>query len=95
MCQVWRGAACDTSRFRRTPLTYSHKLCKYIDMNKPSDILRAAIKKSGIPNYRLAKATGVSRIVIINFLAGGNITARNFDPLCEHFGLELRPKKKR
>lgn len=66
-----------------------------MDMNKPSDILRETIQKSGIPNYRLSKETGVSRVVIITFLKGGNITARNSDPLCEYFGLELRPKKKR
>lgn len=79
---------------RRKTLTQTNTVCYSMHMKTPSDTLRDAIRKSGISNRQLGFDTGVDRIVIGRFLEGGNITAKNFDRLCIHLGLELRAKGK-
>jgi len=67
-----------------------------MSMNTVSDKLRKTIRKSGITLYRLELDTGVDRMCITRFLEGKAITSRNFDTLCQYFGMELtdpvRPK---
>ena len=74
-------------------LDLKDRICYYADMDKPSEILRETIKKSGISCRRLSIETGLNRITLLNFIRGGNITARNFDRLCIRLGLELRAVK--
>lgn len=56
--------------------------------------LRAAIAKSGLSVYRLAKDSGVSQPVLCRFVNGQrDITLTTASKLAEALGLELKPVK--
>ena len=58
--------------------------------------IRAAIKKSGVSVYRLAKDSGVSQPVICRFVNGKRgITLATASKLVETLGLELVHKKRK
>lgn len=65
-------------------------------MNPITDPLRRAIEKSGESMLGLEKRTGVTRQVIMAFMAGGGLRLSNADRLAAYFGLKLvsgkRPK---
>jgi hypothetical protein len=63
---------------------------------KISDQLRAAIEAADVTLYRTAKDAEVDWGTIQRFLDGSrpNIRIDTVDKLCEHLGLELRPKTK-
>jgi hypothetical protein len=59
-----------------------------------SDVLRAAIRESGIPLLQLQNATGVHRASISRFLSGARSMHLDIaDKLAERLGLELRTVK--
>ena len=57
--------------------------------------LRAAIKATDATFYRIAKDAGIDWGTLQRFTDGTrpNIRIDTVDKLCEHLGLELRPKK--
>ena len=58
--------------------------------------LLAAIKRSGISMYRLAKNSGVSEPVLSRFISGQrDITLTTASKITEALGLVLMPKKRR
>ncbi len=61
-----------------------------------SDQLRAAIEAEDVTYYRIAKDAEVDWGTLQRFLDGRrpNIRIDTVDKLCEHLGLELRPKRK-
>jgi len=61
-----------------------------------SDQLRAAIGAEDVTYYRIAKDAEVDWGTLQRFVDGRrpNIRIDTVDKLCEHLGLELRPKRK-
>jgi hypothetical protein len=57
-----------------------------------ADVLRDAVRKTGRPAYKVARAAGVAWPRVYYFMRGGNMTLRNADRLARHLGLELRPR---
>ena len=63
-------------------------------MESASETLRKAIEQCGESRYSISKATGISASVLSRFVAsGGQLRTENFDKLCEHLGLVLKPAK--
>lgn len=62
-----------------------------------SEQLKAAIEARDTTLYRIAKDAGVDWGTLQRFLDGTrpSITVATVDKLCDHLGLELRPKKQR
>lgn len=61
-------------------------------MESASETLRQAIKQCGESRYSISKATGISASVLSRFVAsGGQLRTENFDKLCKHLGLVLKP----
>ncbi|OQB27176.1 MAG: hypothetical protein BWY09_03201 [Candidatus Hydrogenedentes bacterium ADurb.Bin179] len=56
-----------------------------------SDILRQAIRDSGLSVRRLSIHTGINRLCITRFLAGCQLTSDNLDALAHYFDLTLTP----
>ena len=57
--------------------------------------IRNAAIESQLSHYRIALDTGISQSVVTRFLNGDrSISLATADKLCEHFGLELRAKKR-
>jgi hypothetical protein len=56
------------------------------------DVLRDAIRKSGLTRYRLWQLSGVRQEQIARFLKGHGIGIAYAAELAEALGLELRPK---
>lgn len=54
--------------------------------------LRAAIRRSGLTHYALAKQSGVPAPRIHDFTAGNDMRLTNAGKLAEALGLELREK---
>ncbi len=64
------------------------------------DAIQKAMKKGrgkpGVTRYRIAQDSGVNHTVLSRFLSGErSINLQTVDLLCDHLGLELRPKTKR
>jgi len=68
-------------------------------MNKPkptmTDVLKAAIKESGLTRYRIARETGLTEATLCRFV-GGETSLRldKADVLADYLGLELVRKRK-
>jgi transcriptional regulator with XRE-family HTH domain len=65
--------------------------------NKPTltDVLRAAIQRSGLTYYRLAKATGIDEASMGRFARGeAHIRTDKADRLAAYLGLRLVPDPK-
>lgn len=63
-----------------------------------AEVLRAAIRQSGISALQLGGITGVAQQTISQFLAGKDIRLKTAQKLADHFGLELtsaEPKRRR
>jgi plasmid maintenance system antidote protein VapI len=61
-----------------------------------SEVLRRTIEDSGLPLIALERATGIHRASIRRFLRGERSLRLDLaDRLAIHFGLELRPKRKK
>src|SRR4051812_12075153 len=58
--------------------------------NEFAEILRNAIKNSGISQYHLSKASGVPQGTISVFLAGGDLRLATFTRLAKIMGMELQ-----
>jgi len=54
-----------------------------------SDILRQAIRDSGLSVRRLSIHTGIARLCITRFLEGYQLTSDNMDALAHYFDLTL------
>jgi len=61
-------------------------------MDTLSDILRQAIRDSGLSVRRLSIETGINRLCITRFLEGHQLTSDNLDALARHFNLTLTPE---
>lgn len=60
-----------------------------------TDILRDAVRKSGVTHSVLERATGVKRASIMRFVAGEqSLRLDKADALAAYFGLTLRPAGK-
>lgn len=60
-------------------------------MNRPmDDILRTAVRQSGMPLRRVAKAAGVAQSILSVFMSGKDIRLKTAQRLADFFGLELR-----
>jgi predicted transcriptional regulator len=57
-----------------------------------AEILKAAIRESGLTHYRIAKTAGIGPETIDRFMAGRDIRISTVDKIAEALGLELRPK---
>ena len=64
-------------------------------MDTISDILRQAIRDSGLSVRRLSIHTGINRHCITRFLEGYQLTSDNLDTLAHYFDLTLTPIKRR
>ena len=63
--------------------------------NKLAEQLKAAIGKSGLSVYRLAKQAGVPQPVLWRFVKGQrDLTLSTASKVARVLGLELRPKRK-
>jgi plasmid maintenance system antidote protein VapI len=60
-----------------------------------AELLRAAIRRSGLSANRLAKATHVSQPTITIFLNGKDIRLKTAQKLADYLGLELRHRRPR
>jgi plasmid maintenance system antidote protein VapI len=61
-----------------------------------TQVLKKAIRESGLPHLALERDTGVDRTSIMRFLAGRrSLRLDKADALAEYFGLELKPAKAR
>ncbi len=57
-----------------------------------TDVLRAAIEKSGLTRYRIAKATGITTGNLGRFMQGGtSLRLDKADRLAAYLGLRLMP----
>lgn len=55
-----------------------------------SDVLRRAIRTSGLPMLRIQKATGVHRVCLVRFVRGDqSLLLNKAEKLAEFFGLKL------
>jgi transcriptional regulator with XRE-family HTH domain len=68
-------------------------------MRKPkptmTEVLKAAIEKSGLTRYRIAKDTGTDEAALMRFMRGEqSIRLDKADVLAEYLGLELVKKRK-
>jgi transcriptional regulator with XRE-family HTH domain len=61
----------------------------YDDAMKPSDALRAAVKKSGETRYRIAQETGMTESGLSRFVHGGGLNLASLDRLAAYLGLRL------
>jgi plasmid maintenance system antidote protein VapI len=55
-----------------------------------ADILRDAVRKSGLPQYALAEKADVPQSRLSTFMAGGDLTLRNASKLAKVLGLTLK-----
>ncbi len=59
------------------------------------EAIRQAIEDSGQSRYRIHKDTGVDQAVLCKIMAGGACRIETADTLCQHLGLELKPRSKK
>ena len=69
-------------------------------MSKPkptmTDVLKAAIEKSGLTRYRIAKDTGITEPSLCRFMQGvASLRLDKADVLAEYLGLELTHRNAR
>ena len=65
-------------------------------MKTITHILKRVIAESGMSQLGLEKACGVNRISVMRFTRGDtSLSLAQAEILCEYFGLELTPVKKR
>lgn len=57
------------------------------------EILREAIRKSGLSANQLAKETGVKQTTISKFLRGGDMGLARASKIAAYLGLELRKRR--
>lgn len=62
---------------------------------KNAQILRQAIRDSGLSAMRLAELTGVPQPTISRFLSGADMRLSRAMTLADYLGLELGPKRRR
>lgn len=62
-------------------------------MDTLSDILRQAIRDSGLSVRRLSMETGLNRRCITRFLEGFQLASGNLDALAAYFDLTLKPAR--
>lgn len=77
-------------------LDMAHMVCDKYRMKQRktiSEMLRRAIRESGIPLKRIETETGVQRMSIDRFLNGKSLRLDKADILCEYFGIEISRKK--
>ncbi len=61
-----------------------------------NDVIRRAVKASGLSLYRVAKDTELSVGPVQRFMAGDHgLTVTSAERICALVGLELRPVKRR
>lgn len=60
-----------------------------------ADVVRAAIRRSGITSLDLSRATGVPQPTITRFLRGRDMRLSRAQKLCDYFGLELKPRSRK
>jgi hypothetical protein len=58
---------------------------------KVGEVLREAIRASGLSVHALWKATGVPPSSLSRFRQGAGLELNTIEVLAQHFGLELRP----
>lgn len=58
-------------------------------------IIKKQIEDSGVSRYRISLETGVDQATLCRLMQGKTITIETADILCEHFGLELKAKRKK
>jgi transcriptional regulator with XRE-family HTH domain len=59
-----------------------------------TDVLKAAIRDSGLTRYRIAKDTGIDEAALMRFLRGEtSLRLDRADVLAEYLGLELIRRK--
>lgn len=59
------------------------------------EVIRKAIKNSGLSRYRIAKDTGIDQSVLFRIINKGSCSLDTADILCNYLGLELKPKHKK
>jgi transcriptional regulator with XRE-family HTH domain len=65
-------------------------------MEKLTDILRRAIKDSGLSQYAISQRTLVSASALSRFMRGERgLSSEAIDELVAFLGLEVRPRRKR
>jgi len=52
-----------------------------------------AIEKSGKSRYQIHKETGIDQATLCRIVNGGRCGLETAEKLCEHLGLELRPRR--
>lgn len=60
-----------------------------------ADVLREAIRKSGLSAMQICRDTGVAQPTVTEFLRGKDIRLHTAQALVAYFGLELKPKRAR
>lgn len=59
-----------------------------------AEMLRDAIRKSGLSANELAAQTGVPQTTLSRFLRGKDMGIHRASKVAEHLGLELKPKRR-
>ena len=59
------------------------------------DTIKKEIEKSGKSRYQIAKESGVSESQLCKIMQGKTVYCETADILLKHFGLEVKPKKKK
>lgn len=58
-----------------------------------ADTIRRAIDQSGESRYAISQATGIAESTLSRFYNGvGDLKLETADMICQHLGLELRPR---
>lgn len=60
----------------------------------PAEILRAAIRKSGLSAMQICRETGVAQPTITEFLRGKDIKLKTAEALMKRFGLVIKHRVK-
>ena len=62
---------------------------------KVGEVLKRAIKESGVSRYRIAQETGIEQSALSRFMSGERGLALDaVEALCSYFKLELRPAER-
>lgn len=68
----------------------------WYDLGMVIDVIKQAIRESGLSFKRLAQETGVNRQVLARFLSGEtpSINSESIEKLAVYFNLELKPARR-
>ena len=58
------------------------------------DLIRDCIKNNGESRYSIAKSTGIDQTTLHRIVRGGSCQAETAEKLLDHFGYEIRKKKR-